>query len=438
VTISSSRAILYSLAIVLPCCFAQYNLGAQASRRPDAGVIDYALGQRYESQADYKMAERAYEKSGDAGYAKAYIAIAKLYEGGKLGDTPGPNDFSQRMYDKAAALGDPDAINRAADYGRMAVVPKEYDWEKMSKQHNSGMGVAGATRAMSAAEIAAMPVPPKIIEIPPADPPHPDPPRPTLNRSTPPHLPFRQVMDASNRLEIVEPTSPAVLAQELTIRVKLTGPGVKKLLTFQAYQGAQESGQSVIPWTPVDQGDQTGSIHRSANGDDSFTVIPYQLGRVQLRVFAVFADGGVAFKNIWIDVRPPDAGPTDIFVYAHNFARRPSDAPIELFTLGMDRPQPRVLQASAVFDGVLSPLKLDPRSVTYTVRPAGNTEVISLDQATGLITPIRAGHALVELSYDGLYEFVCVVVKETAFSRDRNGPNCSELLTLGESDHDHR
>jgi hypothetical protein len=70
------------------------------------------------------------------------------------------------------------------------------------------------------------------------------------------------------------------------------------------------------------------------------------------------------------------------------------------------------------------PIALGPSDVTFAVQQATDP-VIQLDPATGTVTAVRLGHALVRTRFAGTESETCVVVMANATEGDPS--NCDEI-----------
>jgi len=85
----------------------------------------------------------------------------------------------------------------------------------------------------------------------------------------------------------------------------------------------------------------------------------------------------------------------------------------------------RTLYPRAVFAKGESPIVLGPQDVTFAVKTAGAAPVIQLDESTGNLTALRAGHALIQTGFAGAKLDTCVVVMANATEGATS--NCEEL-----------
>ena len=412
-------ALLSVLLLVATCAL------AQRQRRPDAGVIDYALGQRYERENNLFFAEEAYEKSGSAGFAKAYIALARLYESGRAGVITGPNDTAQAYYEKAAALGDDEARAKVEEYSRMPAVPKQLDFEpKLSSPGAGGPTIGLGTFRPGGATT----LPDKGAETnhaapqpPPLAPPERRPPSSRGNFDA-------ASLFVDDRFELIAPEPHAVLAEEYMVRLHWTGPAPKQLFVTQ---------QTSSKYGSVHQGNQEPKLTITSPGEGTFRVLLYALGPVKVDLIGFTLDSKAFRKTLSLQVEPPAVGPTSIF-FRYALERRFSGQKLGVIRMTIS-PKARGtdLTLSAVFDGVIEPLPVEPSSTRYTLRSSGGAQVIELDETTGRVQPLQPGHALVEAAYGGLTKLACfVVTAEPVFLRDHT--DCSDLLAPGEASQDFR
>ncbi len=95
--------------------------------------------------------------------------------------------------------------------------------------------------------------------------------------------------------------------------------------------------------------------------------------------------------------------------------------------------QVEVLSVRARYRGTGSFIPIPPSFVTYRIRPTDNGETIRIDPESGVITPIKVGHALVEASYGGLTYLACTVVEPVYDRNHYDASECEEVLRPGEA-----
>jgi hypothetical protein len=413
--------------------------------RPDAGVIDYAMGQRHEAMGDrrnanlpvisrentdYNFAEGFYEKSANAGYAQAYVALAHMYETGKRGLIACPNDAAEDLYKKAVALGNPEAMRMLEQYRTMATIPTQHD--AVQKLVLASSGRPGGFLPHAVVLGSSSPATPPVV-LPQAQPVAPA----GASPATP--IPARisqttkfRGINTNDRITISEPNAPVTLGRVAQMQVKNTGPGLKMLSISQQIRDHYGD------WHDVDEGEQLADLPPGGTGNFNFSIVPVRLGKVQLRIVGIAADGEFSLQEFKIDVIPPPDGPTAIVVGFGGIIPDMRNIHTIGVPLVLNDSRPGHLYPDAFFDGVLRPVPIDIRNTNFTVRTSGGGEVISIDRDTGVVHPINPGNALIEASYGGLTKFVCVVVQMHSGWMSQDQARCTNLLGPNETDHPER
>ena len=182
----------------------------------------------------------------------------------------------------------------------------------------------------------------------------------------------------------------------------------------------------------MEGGEQDVEVLHHKDGSAFVNIVPIRLGKLKIMFMVGFSDGCIAEKFIEAHVEPSKTPPAALGMFN-------GDTSFVFDLSGAGPPQaqapgwrpsrviePRYLQLEAYYYGMKAPIIVDPQFVTFAVKTAGNTQVINLDSATGKVTPLHEGDALVDMAYGGLAKHVCVQV--------RNGPyswgEISECLEL--------
>ena len=167
-----------------------------------------------------------------------------------------------------------------------------------------------------------------------------------------------------------------------------------------------------------------GMVDHSADGSAFVTLVARRPGTVEFRISMLFADGGVATRTISVPVKLPDHAPVRLTNRAGGSG---TDAGMSVTTMHLLTNAPdnvRSLFPFAWFQPNGWPIALGPSDVTFAVQQASDP-VIQLDPATGTVTALRLGHALVRTRFAGTESETCVVVMANATEGDPS--NCDEI-----------
>ena len=223
-------------------------------------------------------------------------------------------------------------------------------------------------------------------------------------------------------VQLVAPGGPVMLAQEFELRLEGETTSLNRVSVTQ--WAASPDGQ----WHEVYQGFASGPAER--RGDAMVVkVVPYQLGKVQLRVAGSGKVGeqlATLHKEVLVDVTPPPAGPVELRFgqVQRNAWEEAADARMMTARLGLKgkaKPLQMNFSVEAIYNGVLESQPVDAREVRYQVWTGNQGAVIWLDPQTGSVRGLKSGHALVEATYGGVTRQACVVVEQHA------GTACGDL-----------
>jgi hypothetical protein len=88
----------------------------------------------------------------------------------------------------------------------------------------------------------------------------------------------------------------------------------------------------------------------------------------------------------------------------------------------------------AIYVGVPKMVTINPLFVRFKLRTNDTTSPVNIEKATGLLSAVHTGHALLETDFGGMSNFTCVNVNEkfdiTGGTDYRS--RCEELLASGE------
>jgi hypothetical protein len=149
-----------------------------------------------------------------------------------------------------------------------------------------------------------------------------------------------------------------------------------------------------------------GAVKVTSGPEGSFAeYTPYQSGAVKLRIVVDFTDGGSDIATVWVNVIPPQRDLEMLDV--HDDALPNGLIPIQL---GVSNGKSTVLGIWATYSGSTARLYIPPRDVAFHLQFEGSDPPIQLDNATGKITSLHTGDALVETTCAGKTVDTCVTV----------------------------
>jgi hypothetical protein len=233
---------------------------------------------------------------------------------------------------------------------------------------------------------------------------------------------IRDPFPANDRLQIQTEGITAVLGEPVKVTVRLTGPA--RLLEGVEYY--KETQQTSLHGVGLREMNDAAAPEQAADGSSRLKLVAMQTGVAEFRLVFLFADDGVATRVIDLPVRLPDHPPVKL-INALGFDS-PGMPVIPATTLHLLTETPndvRQLYPVVWFDTDGTPVPVDPRDVTFSVKTAGSEPVIRLDPASGEITALRPGHALVRTRFDDAESETCVVVMRNVTDGDPS--NCEEL-----------
>ena len=166
-------------------------------------------------------------------------------------------------------------------------------------------------------------------------------------------------------------------------------------------------------------------IFRKPDGRLFVNVIAEQPGTAPFRIDVLFSDGGVAARRVQIPVKLPDE--KALLINALNDISTGGFAtPVTILHLSAKSPgNTRRLFPFVAFGNPQWMFSLSATYVTFSLLGDGHDPVVSLDAATGTVTALRPGHALVITRFDGAQSETCVVVTDDAIKGDPS--NCEDL-----------
>jgi hypothetical protein len=244
--------------------------------------------------------------------------------------------------------------------------------------------------------------------------------QPAVQVQTPSKAASEEPFPADERLEIPAIHSTLRVAEPNEIPVVIHGSGLKAILSDQRIAGAD----AMDPYG-MEGGDQTPELLHHADGSTCIKIVPIRLGKLTIRLTATFADHGIADQSVSVDVGPSKVAPAALGLL-------PGLLPNGLF-IDRTQPSPSYLSPVAYYYGLKAPIPIPVQFVTFDAGTAGNPPVVQIDPATGKVTPLRTGDALLETRYAGAAMHTCIQVRDAPYSADvANRDYCKQLRRLDE------
>ncbi len=226
----------------------------------------------------------------------------------------------------------------------------------------------------------------------------------------------RKPIDASTRIEVLVP--PIV---ELGIPVELplhVSGGTLKTVIIEQRQGEGGTG---YPQPIPDAYDLSPVVVR--NGKQFIRVTPARLGQVQVRIVALFTDGGLTNKRVTLRVMPSREQPAQFWFSGVGRAVTPGT---QVSYRSLQNPGGGALTPTVIYPNAKTELTVDNNFVQYSVRSNPKSGVIEFNPQRGSYVPVGLGHALITGSYSGVTTRVCVVVNKADWEWRRR-ENCSDV-----------
>lgn len=233
--------------------------------------------------------------------------------------------------------------------------------------------------------------------------------------------------EADARIEILLSGATAEFGVTTKLPIRLHGPEVLAMTLYQE-RTQRFSGQApgIHEEPAFEEEAQSDKILREASGSLAIQVRALETRMAKFRIDVLFADGGVAEERFSLPVKLPSERPARLINSIEDGG--PGMPVVQVTTLHLLVTPPgnaRTLFPYVSFDEKTAALPLSPQDVDFSVKQAKAAPVISLDTATGTITALRLGHALVKMRFDGVESNTCVVVMADSTRGDPS--NCSEL-----------
>jgi len=223
------------------------------------------------------------------------------------------------------------------------------------------------------------------------------------------------------RLELPHQTRPLKLGMPNNVPVQLHGYAVHS--AFAQFTYLDSAGNTLF-----DGRETEAALKYNSDGSAYLVVVPERVGKAELWLGVYFEDGGAQSARVGVDVALPDEKPEKFLV-----ASGSDDGETRgLIYLDLSSISDHIrLGPEAIYSEDVGPVPIPDEDVQFKIISASAADPpIRLDPSTGWITALHLGHALVQTSFDDLYELTCVDVMEDA-SGGGDRTNCAELVPPG-------
>ena len=232
---------------------------------------------------------------------------------------------------------------------------------------------------------------------------------------------YRVTRMVHDRLEIPHQSQPLKLGQENEVAILLNGHKVNKIYTRFDYLDAD--GNPLFSGT---ESEATVTYHPTSDAD--VKVVPEELGKAKLHFEVRFEDGAVQAEVLETETVLPDEKPAK-FLIARGAGPGRTSGTIYLDLSPMSNHA--TLGPMAIYQGAIRSVPIPATYVRFKLIAANEGDPpISIDEASGKITALHIGHALVESTFEGFSDLTCVDVMQNA-SDGGDRTNCHELFPAG-------
>jgi hypothetical protein len=249
--------------------------------------------------------------------------------------------------------------------------------------------------------------------------------------------------------EISAPKRPLKVAEENEIPLIIHSPGLTRVWVEELSSLDPKTGS----FSPLSGTGLYTAVLQHPDGSSYFRFTPVRLGEVGIFVRGEYADGGFSKTTAMLDVGPSALQPAALRIALGGVPGADEDH-IRISLDNPNDPWKRIplFPVAWYYDlretgndrrGERIDLNLD--FVSIHIEPSQESPVIAFDKSTRLITPLRAGEALLQFSYGGLFRNVCVQIISHPAGLDY--PPClglfppaasTPLSTTWKQDPDHR
>ncbi|MGB6690086.1 MAG: hypothetical protein WBE76_19790 [Terracidiphilus sp.] len=204
---------------------------------------------------------------------------------------------------------------------------------------------------------------------------------------------------APDRLTASIPDRPVGLGQPVRIPLHLAGPSVVDIAVDQS--GVSGSLRNESKGVPVGSG--RAKILSQDDGTTTIEVTPLALGSLTLRVSVLFADGGLATRDLRLNVVPS----------AQGLASFDLNKGFKVLALVLDdREQDRqaYLFPEVQFKRLRDPVYLDDSSQLHLAVDQPEDDAVIRVDPNGLVHAVRPGTAIINGNFDGVRDSIKVIV----------------------------
>ena len=206
---------------------------------------------------------------------------------------------------------------------------------------------------------------------------------------------------ADERLEIVPPDHALKIAESNPITLKVRGANVARV----------ECNHNCVP-VPEMKHRPTVDFKVQSNGSIVVSVFPWETGSLHYDFAVFFADGGVAHKTLITDVVFGTKQPRGINLSCGSDSYPDPNLPVILSVGRSNDPRysPAGSWIDACYEGIRSAVLVPPNLITYRILGESKEPVMAVDTATGKLTALRPGTALLQREFQGMKTQTCLVV----------------------------
>lgn len=224
-----------------------------------------------------------------------------------------------------------------------------------------------------------------------------------------------------DRLELSRRTIALKLGEPNDVPVQLHGYAVHS--AFASFEYMDSAGNPLI------DGPEAEVTMRDRPDDSAYVeVVPERVGKAELQLEVLFADGGVQSVTVAADITLPDEKPEKFLVNRGGDDSGTTGTVYLDLSVGSNHIN---LNPKAVYSESAGPVPVPEEKVQFNIISANAADPpIRMDPSTGRITALHLGHALVQSTFEDFVDLTCVDVLEDA-SGGEDRTNCAELVPHG-------
>ncbi|MGA1984398.1 MAG: hypothetical protein ABSG84_18260 [Acidobacteriaceae bacterium] len=227
---------------------------------------------------------------------------------------------------------------------------------------------------------------------------------------------------AEDRVEMVAPAHPLNVAEDNAMVMKVHGSTVARVECDSGNTGCTRREGYTKPPLPF-------TFQQQADGNVLVQIFPGQPGAAEFNFTILFTDGGVAHKTLAANVGFGTKLPRGINMPCGNDSYANPNLPQHMVAEnpGWQGSTTTDLWINACYDGIAGFVVLPPKELTYRVLSEGDKPAIRVDSATGQVTALTPGQALLEREFHGLKSETCFVVAASGPPDAGDLSNCRDL-----------